>query len=50
MLRTRHDDKAYQVVEVRTGEEFLAHSADVLADQWATSTFTCRVPELVQST
>lgn len=25
MLATRHDDKAYQVVEVRTDDEFLAH-------------------------
>lgn len=25
MLATRHDENAYQVVEVRTGDEFLAH-------------------------
>ncbi|GGN98380.1 hypothetical protein GCM10010112_91350 [Actinoplanes lobatus] len=25
MLATRHDDKAYQVVEVRTGDDLLAH-------------------------
>ncbi|GIF04143.1 hypothetical protein [Actinoplanes siamensis] len=35
MLATRHDDKAYQVVEVRTDDEFLAHTLRLHRDDIA---------------
>lgn len=35
MLTTRHDERSYQVVEVRTDDEFLAHQLTVHADDIA---------------